>query len=155
MCLLIEVTIPTVSRQSAGDVSNASAAMSGILRLRAQRQDKRAAGSRFLLCEGDEGCACSLLAESADWNLEHLDLDPAKAPLLANTFRYLANLAGAEGFEIRSAWLTGPWPDSRERPEALDLSQLLSLVSACRLPTALHACVSDAGRAPSPRSPGR
>ena len=49
------------------------------------------------------GCACSLLSESADWNLETYDLRPEILPLLINTFKKLSEILQDE-MTIESLW---------------------------------------------------
>jgi hypothetical protein len=67
MCLLIEIQMPGLPRTQAGSLTREMSAQ-GLLELSAQRQPRDAVGSRFLLSEPNQGSACSLLGENADWD---------------------------------------------------------------------------------------
>ena len=105
MCLLLEVLLPGHPPEEAGRLTRA-AAEAGHLELRAQRQPPRGQGSRFLLGEPRQGCACSLMADDADWDAPYYALRPQMAEPLARTFEFLRTHAGAAGMYVRAAWVS-------------------------------------------------
>ena len=108
MCLLIEILMRGVPRSEAG-VLTRELATQKLLELSAKRQPRDAVGSRFLLSEADDGCACSLLGENADWEQPYYELDPAHTSALEATLRFVAAKAGTRGFALRAAWLDAPF----------------------------------------------
>ena len=105
MCLLIEIDMPGVPREAAGDVTRAIGRQ-GLLALRAQRTPKGHAGARFLL-ETGEGCACGLLADNADWDVPAYRLASDSMPQLERLLAEVTSAAGAQGFHLRAVWVTG------------------------------------------------
>ena len=144
MCYLIEISIPAVDRGDAARIARATLGKPDQLTLRAQRHVDAEVGSRFLLCEDGHGCACSLIADSADAQLDHLDLDPAKADRLATTLSRVAELAGPEGFEVRSDWVSASRYPPPRPPSRVTLEHLLAFVRARRWPSQLDVQVTPA-----------
>jgi hypothetical protein len=133
MCLLIEILMPGVPRTEAGSLSR-EAARQGLLEMSAQRQSRDAAGSRFLLSEPRQGCACSLLGENADWGLAYYELNPARTAALEATLRFLGSKAGPAGFAIRAAWLDGVFEEAATATvRRARLVDLLAEVRAARI----------------------
>jgi hypothetical protein len=129
----MEILMPGIPRSDAGVLSR-EAAGHGLLELSAQRQAKNAVGSRFLLSEPSQGCACSLLGENADWGLAYYELNPARSTALEATLRFLATKAGPPGFAFRAAWLDGAFEDAATAAvRAVRLTDLLSDVRAARI----------------------
>jgi len=105
-----------------------------LLELSAQRDSRIAAGSRFLLTEPRQGCACSLLGENADWDLPHYDLDPAHSAVLESTLRFVAAHAGPSGFALRAAWLDGAFENAKTASvRAVQLTDLINDVRAAKI----------------------
>ena len=133
MCLLIEILMPDVAAVDAGSLAREAAAL-GLLQLSAQKQSRASVGTRFLLSEPQQGCACSLLAENADWDSAYYALDPARLATLEATLVFLAARAGSSGFALRAAWLDGTFQDAgaaSARPAAL--AELLADVRGARI----------------------
>jgi hypothetical protein len=144
MCLLIEVLMPGVPPTEAGSLSREAASL-GLLELSAQRQVRTATGSRFLLSEPRQGCACSLLGENADWGLAYYELDPARIAALEATLRFLASKAGPPGFAIRAAWLDGAFEDATTAAvRTARLADLLTDVRAARIGNNVRYEISEA-----------
>jgi hypothetical protein len=132
MCLLIEIHMPGVPRSAAGSMRSETAKL-GLLELSAQRQSRDAVGSRFLLSEPNQGCACSLLGENPDWDHPYYELDPAHAGALEATLRFVADKAGAAGFSLRAAWLDGAYQGAPAKVRVVRLAELLDDVCASRI----------------------
>ena len=144
MCLLIEILMPGVPRTEAGLVSR-DAAKQGLLELSAQRQARIAVGSRFLLSEPRQGCACSLLGQNADWGLAYYELNPGRTAVLEATLQFLASRAGPSGFALRAAWLDGAFEDAATatvRPARL--GDVLAEVRAARIGNNVRYEISEA-----------
>jgi hypothetical protein len=105
MCLLLEVLLPGVAPDAAGEVTRA-AAREGLLELRAQRRSRGARGARFFVGEPGQGCACSLAAEDADWDAPYYALRAEVAERLAQTLEFLHRRAGLAGMSVRAAWVS-------------------------------------------------
>ena len=56
------------------------------------------------VCRINEGCACDLLTESADWNAPVWDMIPEKLPALAEALLALGE-KGPDGLRIEAFWL--------------------------------------------------
>jgi hypothetical protein len=133
MCLLIEILMPGVPRSEAGSLTRELAARK-LLELSAQRQPRDAVGSRFLLSEPNEGCACSLLGENADWDQPYYELDPAHTAALEATLRFVVAKAGTPGFALRAAWLDGAFQNAAAaKVRVVRLDELLDDVRASRI----------------------
>jgi hypothetical protein len=144
MCLLIEILMPGVPRTEAGTLSR-EAARQGLLELSAQHQPRNAVGSRFLLSQPNQGCACSLLGENADWGRVYYELDPAHTPALEATLRFLATKAGLPGFALRAAWLDGAFEDAATATvRSARLADLLDDVRAARIGNNVRYEISEA-----------
>jgi hypothetical protein len=144
MCLLIEVLMPGVPRTEAGSLSREAAGLR-LLELSAQRQSRAAVGSRFLLSEPRQGCACSLLGENADWGLAYYELNPVRTAALEATLRFLAAKAGASGFALRAAWLDGAFEDATAATvRTVRLADLLTDVRAARIGNNVRYEISEA-----------
>ena len=59
--------------------------------------------ARFNISEANEGCACSMLTDDADWNAEFWDLQPALLPHTANLLS-LINERVLDGFIFEALW---------------------------------------------------
>jgi hypothetical protein len=133
MCLIIEIEMPGVPRSEAGSLRGETTKR-GLLTLSAERQPRHAAGSRFLLSEPNEGCACSLLGENADWDQPYYQLNPARMAFLEATLRFVAEKAGVAGFSLRAVWLEGALEDAAAaKVRVARLGKLLEDVRASRL----------------------
>jgi hypothetical protein len=56
------------------------------------------------VCHINEGCACDLLTESANWNAQVWDMLPEKLPALTETLSALGE-KGPDGLRIEVLWL--------------------------------------------------
>jgi hypothetical protein len=137
MCLIVEVLVPAVDRASAGVVSKQASQDPRLLQLMAQRQPKTEQGARFRLCEPGQGCACSLLADSADWSKPTFELETVARDRLIRTLKFLSEVAGVHGFLLYASWTTGDMDNSFSSPMKINLSSLVESIDSRGLPNAL------------------
>ena len=129
MCLTITIELPMMSKDKARRLAGQNRP-SGNVGLRFEDRASLAGrgNPRLSLSEAGEGCACSMLADDADWDAPAWDIRPAVLPSLANTIRFISERA-PNGFILEALWAGDKAGENLE----LSLDELLNLVRANRI----------------------
>jgi hypothetical protein len=80
---------------------------------------------RLSISEKDEGCACSLLTDDADWNDPTWDLRPDLLPDLALALLFISELV-TDGYIFEALWVG----DHPERRVEVSIDELLQIVQS-------------------------
>jgi len=95
--------------------------------------------SRFSIAEKDEGCACSMLTDNADWNAPTWDIRVEVLPDLALALLFISELASGS-FNCQAIW-SGEKP---VRDVKVSLNELLALVQKNQIGTRTRYIVAAA-----------
>ena len=134
MCLLIRIELHGVEPSTAAEIAEYSSSRHD-LSVKATKPSKIAAS--FSVAEYAEGCACSLLADDADWNAPAWSFRPDVLPKLANVVRAL--LSRARGQVVLEALWIG---NDADRTERVTTRQLLATIDAGSLGTKTRYVIS-------------
>jgi hypothetical protein len=139
---VIEVAIPDLPRQTAGEVSKRSRKQSNMLPLLVVRVLKRETGSRFLIVGNSRGQACSCGIVKQDQGGAFTVL-PAVTSQFTETLSFLRGEAPAGVFHValRQVSRHGP-PLPIEKQSHVTFEQLLRQVTDGRIPSNVMFVVS-------------
>ena len=126
MCLVVRIELHGVEPSTGAEIAEYSSSHHD-LSVKLTRPSKVAS---FSIAEYPEGCACSLLADDADWNAPAWSFRPEVLPKIANVVRTL--LSRARGQVVFEALWIG---DDVSRTETVTSQQLLSTIEADRVAT--------------------
>ncbi len=128
MCLYIEIELPKVDKQKAGEITK-QAKRANVLEIRAIRSKEKDV-CRFFISENENNCACSLLGDNADWNLPTWEFRNEYLPRLVETIHFLSKVAANE-ITFQALWAGEKhWED-----KSLKMESFLDIVSKNKIGT--------------------
>ena len=137
MCLIIEIRVPGIAHERAGEVSRQVSKTPGMLKLFSQRQQDQSKGALFKIGpDPSEQCACGLMGEAFEETSAEFDLNRDECESLAKSLEFIAGAAGVKGFYLRAGYVSGPWVAPNVRA-TIQLPKLLGKIRDGRLPSGL------------------
>lgn len=125
MCLIITVK----AKQPLGDKAKLISQADDTL-LVSEKRNLLLKPNGVLSLSLDGGCACSTLADDADWNDEHWEMDPQALVLMANTVERIAEHV-PDGFTFEALWVG----DKPKEKLTVTLKEMVTIIRAGQIGT--------------------
>jgi hypothetical protein len=132
MCLIVSVELPTQTPKFLAEIASELSQLSPL-----DVHVARGRRPRLTLSERNQGCACSMLADDADWNAATWAMRPQSTATIAETLAAIGKVARGP-LVFQAVWIG----DKTEDEEHIALKDLLGVVKRSGIRTKVRYVVS-------------